>query len=201
MGDSEGLDKVQAEAMPACPQYILPTRNICITDMKEMVTRSGFYWTPVLGLVLMGSIFLLFGCDLAGEEDLGRLPGSWQVTDLSVDETSVTAQLDARYDRMVLTLRRGAEGEEFFSLAGHRQGEGGVRTVQGTFDKDDGELTLTTNDVSPTASIEVNYTISETTAPVLELRADEEEGDALLNLIQFSIQGAVDQVHIRLSKE
>ena len=73
--------------------------------------------------------------------------------------------------------------------------------MQGTFDKDDGELTLTTNDVSPTASIEVNYTISETTAPVLELRADEEERDALLNLIQFSIQGAVDQVHIRLSKE
>jgi len=154
--------------------------------------------------MLMGSALLLPGCDLAEEESLGRLPGSWQITRLSVDGTSVTGQLNVQYDRLVLTLRRDADGQDFFSLVGRREGDS-IRTVQGTFDKDGRELTLRPNSLA--GFIEVDYTISDSTgsgstAPVLELRAEEGRSeDALLDLIQFPIQGAVDQVRIRLSRE
>jgi hypothetical protein len=163
----------------------------------------------LVGTMLMGSALLVPGCDLAEEKSLGRLPGSWQVTRLSVDGTSVTGQLNVQYDRLVLTLRRDADGRDFFSPVGRREGDS-VRTVQGTFDKDGRELTLRPNCL--VGSIEVDYTISDSTgpdstgsgstAPVLELRAEEGRSeDALLDLIQFPIQGAVDQVRIRLSRE
>jgi len=168
---------------------------------------------PLLGLLvgtmLVGSALLLPGCDLAEEESLGQLPGSWQVTRLSVDGTPVTAQLNVQYDRLVLTLRRDAGGRDFFSLVGRREGDS-IRTVQGTFDKDGRELTLRPNGL--VGLIVVDYTISDSTgpdstssdstAPVLELHAEEGRSeDALLDLIQFPIQGTVDQVRIRLSKE
>ena len=163
----------------------------------------------LVGTMLMGSALLLPGCDLAEEESLGRLPGSWQVTRLSVDGTSVTGQLSVQYDRLVLTLRRDADGRDFFSLVGRREGDS-IRTVQGTFDKDGRELTLRPNSLA--GFIEVDYTISDSTgpdstgsgstAPALELRAEEGRSeDALLDLIQFPIQGTVDQVRIRLSRE
>lgn len=168
----------------------------------------------LVGTMLMGSALLLPGCDLAEEESLGRLPGSWQVTRLSVDGTPVTGQLSVQYDRLVLTLRRDAGGRDFFSLVGRREGDS-IRTVQGTFDKDGRELTLRPNGLA--GFIEVDYTVSDytisdstgpnstgsgSTAPVLELRAEEGRSeDALLDLIQFPIQGTVDQVRIRLSRE
>lgn len=159
----------------------------------------------LVGTMLVGSALLLPGCDLAEEESLGRLPGSWQVTRLSVDGTLVTGQLNVQYDRLVLTLRRDADGQDFFSLVGRREGENRILTVQGTFDRDGRELTLKPNGLA--GFIEVDYTISDSTdsgstAPVLELRAEEGRSeDALLDLIQFPIQGAVDHVRIRLSKE
>lgn len=140
---------------------------------KKQVGRLAASPPAAFLAVLVGGFLLLPGCDLAEEEEgLGRLAGSWQVTGLSVDGTSVTAQLDAQYDRLVLTLRRGADGRDFFSLTGRREGEGGVRTVQGTFDKDGGELTLRPRQRSGTpghgtlsSPIEVDYAISNSEEP------------------------------------
>jgi hypothetical protein len=179
-------------------------------NTKEEAARLNPLPALLVGLVLTGSALLLPGCDLAEEESLGRLPGSWQVTRLSVDGTPVTGQLNVQYDRLVLTLRRDAGGRDFFSLVGRRQGENRILTVQGTFDKDGRELTLKPN--SLVGFIEVDYTISDSTspdstgsnstAPVLELHAEEGRSeDALLDLIQFPIQGTVDQVRLHLSKE
>jgi hypothetical protein len=178
-------------------------------NTSEGAARLNSLPALLVGAVLMGSALLLPGCDLAEEESLGRLPGSWQVTRLSVDGTSVTGQLNVQYDRLVLTLRRDAGGRDFFSLVGRREGDS-IRTVQGTFDKDGRELTLRPNSLA--GFIEVDYTISDSTgpdstgsgstAPVLELHAEEGRSeDALLDLIQFPIQGTVDQVRLRLSKE
>lgn len=185
---------------------------------KKQVERLAASPPAACLAVLVGVVLLLPGCDLAEEEDLGRLAGSWQVTGLSVDGTSVTAQLDAQYDRLVLTLRRGADGRDFFSLTGRREGEGGVRTVQGTFDKDGSELTLRPRQGSGTSGhgtlpgpIEFDYAVSSSEEPpssggqssalFLELRAEEGRSeDALLDLIRLPIQGAVDRARVHLSK-
>jgi hypothetical protein len=192
-----------------------------MSSIKKQVERLTAFTSVASSTVLLGSALLLSGCDLTEEENLGRLPGSWQVRGLSVDGTSVSAQLDARYDRLVLTLRRGAGGRDVFSLTGRRAGEDSVLAVQGTFDKDGSELTLTPRQAS--GRIKVDYTISsvegtsgsegtfgsgkpsssEDSPPMLLLELQAEEGrseDALLGLIRLPIQGTVDQVRVHLSK-
>lgn len=175
---------------------------------KEPTNRPHLSLKALVGAVLAYTALLLPGCDLAWEESLGKLSGSWQVTGLPIDETSVTAQLNAQYDRLVLTLHRGADGGEFFSLVGRWEGESVVLTVQGTFDRDgsgesgSGEITLTPNSGSSAGPIEADYVISSPSVPMLELcaRAGRSE-EALLNLIQFPAQGAIDETCIRFSKE
>jgi len=184
--------------------------------MRPLLKRP---WTIVAACI--GLVWMLAGCDLADEDDLGELPGSWRATDLSVDGISVKEQLDTQYDRLVLTLRRGAEGGEFFTFIGREQetdddlrrgAEGGEfftfigreqetdddLIVQGTFDVDGDELTLFPDTTSP---IEFDYAISDTADATLRLRAEEGASeDLILDLLRLPIRGAVDRVDLYLSK-
>jgi len=147
-----------------------------------------------MGLVLGGA-----GCDLAEEdEDLGPFLGSWVTQDLSVDGISVEAQLDARYDRLVLTLREGARGGEFFSIVGREEGATEDLFVQGTFNVDANELRL-----SPDTGLQVEFVAEIPDSSGARLRLTAEEGaseDRFLELIQLPIQGAVDRLEISLAK-
>lgn len=165
--------------------------------MKVLIRQAGIISMTFTVL----TVPLLIGCDLTEEEDLGGLSGSWQATDLSVDGTSVMPRLNAEYDRLVLTLRRGAEGEELFSFVGSREDTGSDLTAEGTFDKDGSELTLFPADTLSIGSIELDYTIVDSAGSTLQLHAEEGESErSFLQLIRLPIQGAVDQVTIRLSK-
>jgi len=161
--------------------------------MRPLLKRP---WTIVAACI--GLVWMLAGCDLADEDDLGELPGSWRATDLSVDGISVKEQLDTQYDRLVLTLRRGAEGGEFFTFIGREQETDDDLIVQGTFDVDGDELTLFPDTTSP---IEFDYAISDTADAILRLRAEEGASeDLILDLLRLPIRGAVDQVDLYLSK-
>lgn len=153
----------------------------------------------VCTVLVAGLICVLVGCDLAGEEeDLGLLLGSWRAQDLTVDGISVKAQLDAQYEQLVLTLREGATGGEFFTLIGQEEGTSEDLTVQGTFQLDDDELTLFPRE-GP--QVEFDEVTSDSLGSRLTLRADEGASeDFFLDLIQFSLQGAVDRIQIRLAK-
>lgn len=154
---------------------------------------------PVLGLCLLILLGVVSGCDLAGEDaDLRPLLGSWRTTDLSVDGISVKAQLDAQYDRLVLTLREGSEGGEYFTIIGREDGNREDLFVQGTFDADADEL-----DLFPESSpqIEFDYAVSDSSDPQLQLSAEEGASeDLFIELLQLPIQGGVDRLELRLSK-
>lgn len=155
---------------------------------------------PILTFVLAGLIWGLVGCDLAGSEaDLDLLAGSWRVEALSVDGISMKAQLDAQYNLLVLTLRESAHGNEFFSMVGREEGRGRTLLVQGSFllDSSDDELTLLPNDGS---QVEFDYAVPDSSRTRLHLSAEEGRSeDRFLELIQFSIQGAIDRLDLRLS--
>lgn len=151
-----------------------------------------------LAVMVTGLIYVAAGCDLTDEEqDLGPLLGSWEAQDLTVDGVSVKAQLDAQYDRLVLTLREGAEGEEFFTIVGREEGTTEDLFVQGTFEVDANELTLFPDRTSP---IEFDTALPDSSGSRLTLSAEEGASeDLFLELIQLPIQGAVDRLEIRLS--
>lgn len=155
--------------------------------------------STILALII-GLGWVLAGCDLAGEEeeDLGPLLGSWRITGLSVDGTSVKAHLKAQYDQLVLTLRKGAANGEFFTIIGSDDGSRGDLVVQGTFEVDGDELDLYSDD-GP--QVEFDYAVSDSLDPRLQLSAEEGASeDLFLELIQLPIQGDVDRLELRLSK-
>lgn len=153
----------------------------------------------VFTVLVAGLICVLAGCDLAGEEeDLSPLLGSWRTQDLTVDGVSVKAHLDAQYDQLVLTLREGAAGGESFTIIGQVEGTSEDLTVQGTFQLDNNELTLFPCE-GP--QVEFDNVVSDSSGSRLTLSAEEGASeDLFLELIQLSLQGAVDRVEIRLSK-
>lgn len=154
----------------------------------------------VPAIVLAGLMCVLGGCDLVGEEEPPKLLlGAWQTENLSVDGVSVKAQLNAQYDRSVLTLREGAEGGEFFTMVGRTDGAEEDLFVQGTFEVDsDEELTLFP-DKRP--QVEFDYAVPDSSRPDLRLSAEEGASeDRFLKLIRLPIQGAVDRVEMHLSK-
>ena len=152
-------------------------------------------------LVLLTTLMsALVGCDLVDDdEDFSPLLGSWVTQDLSLDGTSVKAQLDAEYERLVLTLREGADNGEFFTIIGREEGAQEDLVVQGTFDADDTELTLFP-DNGPT--VEFDYVVSDSLNPSLQLTAEEGRSeDLFLELIRLSIRGDVDRLDVQLSKD
>jgi len=153
----------------------------------------------LFGVTVFAFLGLASGCDLAGEDaDLRPLLGSWRTTDLSVDGISVKAQLDAQYDRLVLTLREGSEGGEYFTIIGREDGNQEDLFVQGTFDSDADELDLFPEN-SP--QIEFDYAVSDSSDPHLQLSAEEGASeDLFIELLQLPIQGGVDRLELRLSK-
>lgn len=153
----------------------------------------------LLGVAVFAFLGLASGCDLAGEDaDLQPLLGSWRTTDLSVDGISVKAQLDAQYDRLVLTLREGTEGGEYFTIIGREDGAQEDLFVQGTFDADPGELNLFP-DNGP--QIEFDYAVSDSSDARLLLGAEEGASeDLFIELLRLPIQGAVDRLELRLAK-
>lgn len=150
-------------------------------------------------VLLIGLVCTLAGCDLAMEEKEFRpLLGSWRTTDLSVDGISVKAQLNAQYTRLVFTLRQGANGGEYFTIIGRDEGAKEDLFVQGTFDVNGDELDLFP-DHGP--QVEFDYAIPDSAGSRLQLTAEEGASeDLFLQLIQVPIQGAVDQLEIKLSK-
>lgn len=163
---------------------------------KEMAL---FRRPGVLAVLAIGLICVVGGCDLTGEEgDLSLLLGSWVAQDLAVDGISVKAQLDAQYDRLVLTLREGANGGEFFTIIGREEGTKEDLFVRGTFDLDGKELTL-----FPEKGPQIEFDRAVTDSSGTRLTLSTEEGaseDLFLELIQLPIQGAVDRLELRLSK-
>lgn len=153
----------------------------------------------VLTVLTVGLVLGVAGCDLAEEdEDLSPFLGSWVTQDLSVDGISVKAQLDAQYDRLVLTLREGARGGEFFSIVGREEGAKEDLFVQGTFDVDANELRLFP-DTGP--QVEFDAGIPDSSGARLRLSAEEGASeDRFLDLIQLPVQGAVDRLEISLAK-
>lgn len=153
----------------------------------------------VLAVLVIGTLYVAAGCDLTdGQEDLSLLLGSWEVQDLTVDGISVKAQLDAQYDQLVLTLRKGAEEREFFTITGRKEEATESLFVQGTFEVDDNELTLFPDQTSP---IEFDGVTPDSSGSRLTLSTEEGASeDLFLELIQLPIQGAVDRLEIRLSK-
>lgn len=153
----------------------------------------------VLTILAAGLICALVGCDLAKEEeDIRPLLGSWQAQNLTVDGVSVKAHLDAQYETLVLTLREGASGGEFFTILGQEEGTSEDLTVQGTFQLDDNELTLFPRE-GP--AVEFDDVVPDSSGSRLRLSAEEGASeDLFLDLIQLSLQGAVDRVEIRLSR-
>jgi len=164
---------------------VLPPKRLCIP-----------------GLALAGLLCVLGGCNLStSEEDLNLLLGSWRVEDVSVDGISVKARLDAQYAPLVLTLRESGGDREFFTLVG--QGENAERDlfVQGTFrvESEQDELLLSPNS-GP--FVELNYIAPDAEGSRLRLSADEGESeDRFLTLIGLPVQGEVDRLEIRLSKD
>ena len=158
-----------------------------------------FRRSSALILLMAGLVCTLVGCDLAGEEeDLRPLLGSWQAQDLTIDGVSVKAQLDAQYDPLVLTLREGASGGEYFTMIGQVEGTSEDLTVQGTFRLDDNELTLFPN-MGP--QVEFDSVVPDSSGTQLTLSAEEGASeDLFLEFIRFSLDGAVDRVEVRLSK-
>lgn len=153
----------------------------------------------VLAVLVIGTLYVAAGCDLTDDqEDLSLLLGSWEVQDLTVDGISVKAQLDAQYDQLVLTLRKGAEEREFFTITGRKKEATESLFVQGTFEVDDNELTLFPDQASP---IEFDSVTPDSSGSRLTLSTEEGASeDLFLELIQLPIQGAVDRLEIRLSK-
>ena len=159
-----------------------------------VLRRPTILMALLLGLTCVGA-----GCDLTEEEeDFGPLLGSWQITGLSVNGLSVKAQLDAQYDQLVLTLRKGAESGEFFTIIGSDEGSRKDLVVQGTFEVDGNELDLYPD---PGPQVEFNYAVSDSVDPRLRLSAEEGASeDLFLELIQLPIQGDTDRLELRLSK-
>ena len=159
-----------------------------------VLRRPTILMALLLGLTCVGT-----GCDLTEEEeDFGPLLGSWQITGLSVNGLSVKAQLDAQYDQLVLTLRKGAESGEFFTIIGSDEGSRKDLVVQGTFEVDGNELDLYPD---PGPQVEFNYAVSDSVDPRLQLSAEEGASeDLFLELIQLPIQGDTDRLELRLSK-
>lgn len=156
----------------------------------------------IFALVLVSLLFVLGGCDLSSsEEDLDLLLGSWRVEDLSVDGISVKARLDARYAPLVLTFRESGGDREFFTLVGQGDNAEQDLFVQGTFrvESENDELLL-----SPDSGllVELNYTAPGAEGSRLRLSADEGESEErFLTLIGLPVQGEVDRLEIRLSKD
>jgi hypothetical protein len=165
-----------------------------LTEKMALFRRSA-----VLTVLAVGLIFVAAGCDLTDEEeDIGLFLGSWVAQNLTVDGISVKAQLDAQYDRLVLTLREGANGGEFFTIIGREEGATENLFVQGTFDRDGKELTLFPNEAP---QIEFDRAVTDSTGTRLTLSTEEGASeDLFLELIQLPIQGAVDRLELRLSK-
>lgn len=163
--------------------------------MIKQLRRAGIF--TILIVVLM---FTLVGCDLVDEDEtVEPLLGSWVTQDLSLDGISVKAQLDAEYERLVLTLRKGADAGEFFTIIGRRGGAREDLVVQGTFDADDTELTIRP-DSGPT--VQFDHVVSDSLNPHLQLTAEEGRSeDLFLDLIRLPIQGGVDRLEIQLSKD
>lgn len=150
-------------------------------------------------VVAVGLTCGVLGCDLTEGGEDPRLLGSWVAQDLFVDGVSVKAQLNAQYDVLVLTLREGANGGEFFSIVGRRDGTPQDLFVQGSFDVDGDELTLFPDHGAP---IEFTSSFPDSSASRLYLAAEEGSSeDNFLDLIRFPIQGAVDRLEMVLSKE
>ncbi len=151
-------------------------------------------WLPVAAAVLALPV-LTAGCDLLDDEDrdedLDLLLGSWRVQDLVVDNVSIKTQLNAQYDRLVLTLREDGSGNEFFTVIGQAEGTEQDLFVQGTFflDSDDDQITLFP-DSGP--SIELFYTVSE--AAGLRMRANDGDEEDFLQLLRIPVQGDVDDL-------
>jgi hypothetical protein len=153
----------------------------------------------VLTVLALWLILAAAGCDLTDEEEnIDLFLGSWVTQDLTVDGISVKAQLDAQYDRLVLTLREGADGGEFFTIIGREEGATEDLFVRGTFDLDGKELTL-----FPGEGPQIEFDRAVTDPSGTHLTLSTEEGaseDLFLELIKLPIQGAVDRLELRLSK-
>ena len=162
--------------------------------MRDLLRQQCPLWMVAIGLV-----WTLAGCDLTDvEEDVEPLLGSWRVINLSVDDISVKEQLDTQYDRLVLTLRQGARGGEFFTLLGRTDGTQEDLFRQGRFDVDNDELDLYP-DNGP--QVEFDYAIPDSLGSRLQLTAEEGASeDQFLQLIEVPIQGAVDRVDVSLSR-
>lgn len=160
-----------------------------------LLRRPTILMALLLGLTCVGA-----GCDLTEEEeDFGPLLGSWRLTGLSVDGTSLKAQLEAQYDQLVLTLRKGAASREFFTIIGSDDGRPKDLVVQGTFQVNGDELDLYP-DHGP--QVEFDYAVTDSLNSRLQLSAEEGASeDLFLELIHFLIQGDVDRLELRLSKD
>lgn len=153
----------------------------------------------IFTILIVALMLTLFGCDLVDEnKTVEPLLGSWVTQDLSLDGISVKAQLDTEYERLVLTLREGADNGEYFTIIGRKGGAREDLVVQGTFDADETELTLRP-DSEPT--VQFDYVVSDSLNPHLQLTAEEGRSeDLFLDLIQLPIRGGVDRLEIQLSK-
>jgi len=150
-----------------------------------------------LPLLILGMVAT--GCDLSGEETPPGLLGSWQVQDLTTDGQSLREQLNARYNRLVITFRSDSGGEQFYSIIGEPE-SGEPLEVQGTLDIDEGEVTLFPSP-SSTIAQPIDFSFQIIGESTLELRSVENGSneERFLQLIQLQAQGNVDRLVMGLS--
>lgn len=151
----------------------------------------------VWGILIAAGTLLLAGCDLNDdrEMDLPQLLGSWVITDLVVDNVSFTAQLDAQYEVLVLTLRESAAGSNFFTIIGQTDGTEADLFVQGRFsiDSDDDEISLL-----PDADPIVRFGYRFVGTDQLQFDADPGDEEDLLAILKIPVQGSVDALRMNL---
>lgn len=162
-------------------------------------TRPASILSVATGLSLLILGMVPTGCDLSGEETPPGLLGSWQVQDLTTDGQSLREQLNARYNRLVITFRSDSGGEQFYSIIGEPE-SGEALEVQGPLDIDEGEVTLSPSPSSP-ISQPIDFSFQIIGESTLELRSVENgtNEEQFLDLIQLQAQGNVDRLVMGLS--